>query len=429
MSLDQRFQRVAESVDSFLISFSEEPNGSPRKTPRIYSMSSTEFPRMRDMSRSRSLALSRDLEMSEASDVMSELISVESEYRRKMTELRNTLTSLNKRGNSARRILDISPMIKQSEYDRLNKLESEIEKATAILEKSQLNEIVALNEQDLKMTESLERSNTERRRLISTGQLPARKPPMRHSRSHPLVKSHITSLFDKKGKISVDDVKVQIQQLIKTINERNLQHKREMQAIESLQQENLRSRVPIESSYAKKEARINELQKMLQEIADHHTEISNLENDLIDSDQFLRELIRKKQQTERQNFTTARDKHANSLAVQRLEEAKKRYEENTRAYEDKIVQMEQRRAKIAAQEVEVDKQSEKTDAYERQVALLEKKLADSGAAFSTKVSESQYELDAIDELAARRSTARYSVSIGDELVSILNDDSDPIDQL
>jgi hypothetical protein len=149
----------------------------------------------------------------------------------------------------------------------------------------------------------------------------------------------------------------------------------------------------------------------------------------------LSELRRRQEQLARQNFTAARDRHANSETARKLELLRQRYSEAISEYQRKEVILKQRRIEYSEGAADLSARAESIKLYEIEVEKLESKVASSGAKFSGTLSQSQIELDALDLLASRRARKARGQTLEDELSMILleeqggDDDDDPLRQL
>ena len=409
--LESKFESTSMSVSDLLDSYSESGFHATRSP-----LSGSRFP---ILERSRA-----PVDAQRIQTVMSELMSIERDYRKSSVELKRDLTLLNKRFSAARRILDEMPEIKQSEYDNIEKLELRIDQAAKVLGKTDLDELEKSVSQESDLTAKLEKTNRERRERLKMGKIDELRDRSAFKSApldeYLLAKQRLALLFERDGRsVSISDVKAQIRDLIEALRKRKASQKERVREIDNLEKAYMRKRTEIENGYSTKQETLNRLQEKYDEITSLQLQCEELVKAIASGQQRLKETIRNREQIERQNYTAARDKHSNSEAARRLRAVTKRYKDAKRAYKFKAVQLAKLRAQLEEQEREVVAQEEKAAQYDAKVEALIRQLAQSGIDFAQKLNESQSELDRLDLLASQRSGMQNKSTFEEEISAIL----------
>jgi hypothetical protein len=242
-------------------------------------------------------------------------------------------------------------------------------------------------------------------------------------------KSSLPAFSPKQSPLSVKSVKGQILRLVNSIARRKEEHRQMINAIESRRHKNLRVRACVEKELQLKEGQVKRLQTHLSKIVRLDELIGSITSKILKDDQFYRELLRRKSEIERQNFTAARDAHSNSEAMRRLRKLKQDYERRLEVSNRRADMLGVRRIAAEKTNLELTTRAGVVKRFENTVESLEREIAEKGIEFSGTLNESQKELRNLDQLASHRKVSKRGRSFAQQLSLVLREGQSLSDEL
>lgn len=457
--LEDDFNRIQSSATSFL-SETEEEFESTISNINTSSLAS-----------SIQIGISARSTKSKANEVIRSFENLETRYRFEASNLRKELRKLEKRmhyieslsiplifqpldeqnSNSFQQISELKfndeiydsvflPDLPKNESYRLNTIENQIKQIERLLSDDDVEKLEEANQRELEYIIQLEEENkklksrSENLADSTTMSLSSLTMSPIQNRSKKFV-SH--SIKDESNYLSPDTsfstidlnssrVQKKIDSLISVLNDRRLKYKMDLKETKKREEKLNHYQEKQKELLAKKLNQIEKLKQKLNGLQKYSDDLQTVQSDISKSRDKLKHLIEEKEQTERRNYTTARDKHANSEAKRRLNEIKGRVQNKKIETDLKEKEIEKRR-KLYNEELKiVDKRNEIADAREKEVMKLMNKLSGYGIDFQNKLVESQKELEARNLAASLRKKESRNNTLEQQLADLLQNASSGI---
>lgn len=339
----------------------------------------------------------------------------------------------------------------KNESYRVDTLENQIKQIENLLSNDDIEQLEAQNQKELEYIMQLEEENKRLRNrndpssdltTMSLSSFTAFSPIQNKSRKYindSINPNNVKLNFGPhlssnpsftSTEINSSRVQKNIDSLISVLNDRRLRYKMDLKETKRREAKLEKLNEKQKELLSKKLEKIEQLKKRLSGLQKYSDALQQVQSNINNSRKKLKNLTEDKEQTERKNYTMARDKHANSEAIRRLNEVKGRVESKKIETDLKDKELDKRR-KLYDSELEiVNKRDKIAEAREKEVVKLMNKLSSYGIDFQNKLVESQKELEARNLAASLHKKESRNNTLEQQLADLLtNASSDIYDDL